>query len=481
MTKQIPITIARGDGIGPEIMDATLKVLGASGAQLKIHEIEVGEKLYNSGFSSGIKPEAWEVLRQTKVLLKSPITTPQGGGMKSLNVTMRKALGLYANVRPCTSLHPFVRTKHPKLDLIIIRENEEDLYAGIEYRQTDEVYQTLKLISRPGSEKICRYAFEYAKANKRKKVTCFSKDNIMKFTDGLFHQVFDEVAKEYPEIENEHYIVDIGAARLADTPEIFDVIVMANLYGDILSDVAAQIAGSVGLAGSSNIGEHCAMFEAIHGSAPLIAGQGIANPSGLLFAASMMLVHIGQPKIGEKIQNAILKTIEDGIHTADIFDATVSKKKVSTSDFTQAVIERLGAKPTLLAAASLSDSGMDLEKVTQLAKPSTEKKSLVGIDIFFHFKDREPALLAEKLKVCATANLTLLLISNRGIQVWPSGSPEIFCTDHWRCRFLATQEILSAELLELLSKINSAGLDFIKTENLYLFDGKRGYSLSQGQ
>ena len=236
------ITVARGDGIGPEIMDATLRIMEAAGASLDIEEIEIGENVYLRGNSAGILPEAWESLRRTRVFLKAPITTPQGGGFKSLNVTIRKVLGLYANVRPCISYHPFVTTKHPKMDVVIVRENEEDLYAGIEHQQTDEVVQCLKLISKPGTEKIIRYAFEYAKAYNRKKVTCFTKDNIMKMTDGLFHKTFDEVGKEYPEIEKEHWIVDIGAAKLADTPENFDVIVMPNLYGDILSDVAAQIA-----------------------------------------------------------------------------------------------------------------------------------------------------------------------------------------------------------------------------------------------
>ena len=237
------ITVAKGDGIGPEIMDATLKVILAAGARIEVDEIAVGEQVYLSGNTSGIAKESWDIIRRNKVFLKAPITTPQGGGYKSLNVTTRKMLGLFANVRPCTSLHPYVETKHPLLDLVIIRENEEDLYAGIEHQQTDEVVQCLKLISRPGCEKIIRYAFEFAKSQGRKKVTCFTKDNIMKQTDGLFHAIFDEIGAEYPELEKEHWIVDIGAAKLADTPEVFDVIVTLNLYGDVLSDVAAQIAG----------------------------------------------------------------------------------------------------------------------------------------------------------------------------------------------------------------------------------------------
>src|SRR4026207_1489403 len=254
MSNPVPITVANGDGIGPEIMEATLQILKEAGAKLQIEMIDIGEKVYLAGNSSGIEPSSWDSLRSTKVFLKAPITTPQGGGFKSLNVTVRKTLGLYANVRPCVSYDPFIDTKHPGMDVVIVRENEEDLYAGIEHRQTNQVYQCLKLISRPGSEKIVRYAFDYARRNSRKKVTCFTKDNIMKMTDGLFHKVFDEIAAEYTDIENEHWIVDIGAAKLADTPEAFDVIVMPNLYGDVLSDVAAQIAGAGGRAGAGGTG-----------------------------------------------------------------------------------------------------------------------------------------------------------------------------------------------------------------------------------
>src|SRR6516164_1623188 len=240
MVTKIPITVAFGDGIGPEIMAATLHIIETAGARIGIEEIEVGEKVYLAGNSAGIEPSAWESLRRTRVFLKAPITTPQGGGYKSLNVTTRTIFGLYANVRPCVSYYPFVETKHPTMDVVIIRENEEDLYTGIEYRQTHDMVESLKLISRPGSEKIVRYAFEYARSHNRKKVTCFMKDNIMKLTDGLFHKVFNEVGAEYPDLEKEHYILDIGSAFVAEKPEKFDVIVLPNLYGDILSDIAAQ-------------------------------------------------------------------------------------------------------------------------------------------------------------------------------------------------------------------------------------------------
>jgi isocitrate dehydrogenase len=475
------ITVAKGDGIGPEIMDATLAILKAAGAALEIDEIEVGEKVYLSGNPAGISPESWDVIRRNKIFLKAPITTPQGGGYKSLNVTTRKFLGLYANVRPCKSLHPFVATKHPEMDLVIVRENEEDLYAGIEHQQTDEVVQCLKLISRPGCEKIIRYAFEYAKQQNRKKVTCFTKDNIMKQTDGLFHQVFNEIALEYPEIENEHWIIDIGAAKMADTPEAFDVIVMPNLYGDILSDVGAQIAGSVGLAGSANIGEECSMFEAIHGSAPRRAGQNLANPSGLLQGAVMMLNHIGQSAVAEKIQNAWLKTLEDGIHTYDIFKEGSSVEKVGTREFAEAVIARLGSKPALLKPVDYAERPpLNLPKYTRKAP---QPKELLGVDVFVHWRGEHAEDLAQRLQLLEQNGVSLQMITNRGIKVWPEGFKETFCTDHWRCRFHAPSgTVLNPAIIpQLLEKALALELEVVKTENLYAFNGKPAFSLGQGQ
>ncbi|GIW86241.1 MAG: isocitrate dehydrogenase [Isosphaeraceae bacterium] len=482
-TPTTPITVAKGDGIGPEIMEATLKILKEAGARLEIEEIEIGEAVYKRGFSAGIEDSAWESLRRTKVFLKAPITTPQGGGFKSLNVTVRKSMGLYANVRPCVSYHPYVATKHPVMDVVIVRENEEDLYAGIEHRQTDEVMQCLKLITRPGCEKIVRYAFEYARQNGRKKVTCFTKDNIMKMTDGLFHKVFEEVAAEYPELVNEHWIVDIGAAKLADTPENFDVIVMPNLYGDILSDVAAQIAGSVGLAGSANIGEHGAMFEAIHGSAPRRAGQNLANPSGLLLGAVMMLVHIGQGDVAERVHNAWLKTLEDGVHTYDIYDESTSTEKVGTKEFAEAVIKRLGQTPTKLKAVHYGKAEpIRVPPFAELRRPPA-KKVTVGVDLFVHDR-RSTAEVAAVVRTAETAKVELKMISNRGVMVWPRGLPETATVDHWRCRFVAkdyAQGLSHADIIEIYGRAVSAGLDVIKTENLCTFDGEPGYSKGQGE
>ena len=478
----VPITVAYGDGIGPEIMEASLRVLTAAGADIAVEPIEIGEKVYMAGQSAGIDPSAWDSLRRTKVFYKAPITTPQGGGFKSLNVTVRKSLGLFANVRPCTGYAPFVATKHPGMDVVVIRENEEDLYAGIEHRQTDEVVQCLKLISRPGCEKIVRYAFEYAKAHGRKKVTCFTKDNIMKLTDGLFHKVFDEIAVDYPDIEAEHWIVDIGAAKLADTPEAFDVVVMPNLYGDVLSDVAAQIAGSVGLAPSANIGLEGAMFEAIHGSAPRRAGQDLANPSGLLLAGVMMLIHIGQPKVAEKVHNAWLRAIEDGLHTYDIHAEGVSAQKLGTAAFAEAVIARLGQQPTRLAPVRYDTSGQGFKLPTVAPKPPA-KKELVGIDIFVHWRGKDAEILAETMKKAENGAYSLAMITNRGVKVWPQGLPETFCTDHWRCRFMAgpNKQFNKAMVVEMLHKLTKAGVDYVKTEHLFTFDGEPGYSLGQGQ
>src|SRR5579875_3284907 len=467
MEGNTPITVAYGDGIGPEIMDATLHIIKAAGARLDIETIEVGEKVYLRGISAGIEPGAWESLRRTRVFLKAPITTPQGGGYKSLNVTTRVMLGLYANVRPCVSYYPFVDTKHPNMDVVIIRENEEDLYTGIEYRQTHDMVESLKLISRPGSEKVI----------------CFIKDNIMKLTDGLFHRVFNEIATEYPDIENESWIVDIGSAKLADTPEAFDVVVLPNLYGDILSDVAAQLAGSVGLAGSANIGESCAMFEAIHGSAPRRAGQNIANPSGLLLAAVMMLVHIHQTDVATIVHNAWLRTIEDGIHTYDIYVEGVSKTKVGTTEFAQAVIERLGKEPHMLKAVHYTTAPARISDDTLTTVSYDEKKTLVGVDVFLDWHSGNAEELGDNFKKVSGHGLELKMITNRGAKVWPEGLPETFNTDHWRCRFTAPHEgdtISHAQIIALLQHIEEAGYDFIKTENLYTFDGKPAYSAVQG-
>lgn len=469
------ITVANGDGIGPEIMAATLQILKESGAELDIHEVEIGEKVYLKGEKTGIAASTWDLIRKSEAFLKAPITTPQGGGFKSLNVTIRTTLGLYANVRPCVAYAPFVATKHPGMNVVIVRENEEDLYMGIEYRQTPEIYTALKVMTRPGCERIIRYAFEYAQTYDRKKVTCFTKDNILKLSDGLFHKVFDEIGAHYPHIEKEHWIVDIGSAKLADTPEAFDVIVLPNLYGDILSDVAAQIAGSVGLAGSANIGTAGAMFEAIHGSAPRRAGQNVANPSGLLLAAIQMLVHLGQPEAAARIHNAWLKTLEEGIHTYDIFKDKTSRQKVGTSEFAKAVISHLGQKPDQLPAVHYAKMKKNHE-MPALSTPPSAKQSIAGVDVLIQADPLEEKL-GDQLSRLPRSNLELKFIYNRGVQVWPQKMEETLCSDGWRCRFIKREKESDMEqIMELLQLLTQKKYKISQVQMLYFYDGEADFS-----
>ncbi|AKS40647.1 NADP-dependent isocitrate dehydrogenase [Wenzhouxiangella marina] len=483
LTQPVDVALAQGDGIGPEITDAVCRILDAAGARVRFVPVTMGERCYLDGVSSGIPAEAWDVIRKHGVLLKGPITTPQGGGYKSLNVTLRKALGLFANVRPCRAWHPWIETRHPDMDVLIVRENEEDTYAGIEHRQTNEVTQCLKLISSPGSERLIRYAFELARAQGRKRVDCFSKDNIMKLTDGLFHRIFDRVAEEYPDIESGHMIIDIGTALLADRPERFDVIVAPNLYGDIISDVAAQITGSVGLGGSANIGEGIAMFEAVHGSAPDIAGQDLANPSGLLLAAIEMLRYIGDGETANRVFAAWTATLADGLHTADIHRPGHSRERLGTRAFADAVIERLDESSE---AARQAEATAWPNVKSSWPEPARAEKTLIGVDVFLDWDqaDRDPKVLGEQVRALDEGlPVRLSLITNRGVKVFPEGLPETRCTDHWRCRFRAEdgQTIEHKDVIALLQRFADAGLDFIKTEQLYAFDGVPGFSLGQGE
>lgn len=473
------IAIARGDGIGPEIMDATLRILEAAGAQFDSTFITIGKKAYDAGIMNGISDEDWQVVKECGVLLKAPLTTPQGGGYKSVNVTLRKGFGMFSNVRPVRTFEPFIHSKHANVDMVIVRENEEDLYAGVEYRQTLNTCHSVKFISRTGTEMIIRYAFEYARANGRKKVTALVKDNIMKITDGLFHSTFKLVGQEYPEIQQEVIIVDIGMARVADTPEDFDVVVTQNLYGDIVSDIASQISGSVGQAGSMNIGHGCAMFEAVHGSAPDIAGQGIANPSGLLNGALLMLNHIGQGDVAEKIGNAWLKTIEDGHHTADI--AEDKSKALNTQEFADAVIEHLGQKPEELIEMKGAKGEITLPEHHQTTRTQRTKR-LVGVDIFVDWDGTDPQEIGQKVEALSTDQAKLFAISSRGLKMYPTKDPVTAVTDHWRCRFKSTGETITYnDIVTLLQKFEDAELSWTKSENLFTFDHENGFSLMQGE
>ncbi len=471
------ITVAYGDGIGPEIMESVLQILSHAKTGLEVETIEIGEKIYNKGFSSGISDDVWEVIKRNKVLLKAPITTPLGKGYKSLNVTFRRTLELFANIRPSLSYYPFVG-KFKNMDVVIVRENEEDLYSGIEYRFTQNANIAMKLISTSGCEKIIRYAFEYARINKRNKVTCVTKSNILKITDGCFQEIFLKIAPEYPDIKAEHMLVDIASAKLANNPENFDVIVTLNLYGDIMSDIASEVSGSVGLAGSANIGKEYAMFEAVHGSAPDIAGKDIANPSGLLNSAIMMLKHLGKNHEAEMIYNAWLKTIEEGLHTADMFNSEKSTKKLSTSEFTQAVIHNFNNKPSLLI--SKFQSATNERILIKETLNNNEKSELIGVDIFIKTQFT-PELIAKLQKLDDI--LKLHMVSNRGLLIWPKvlRNAEL---DFSRFRFLKAKKeyrISQSNVLELYKKIVELDLDIVSIINLFSYDDNIGFSLAQGE
>ncbi|UTO55780.1 isocitrate dehydrogenase [Neoehrlichia mikurensis] len=469
------ITVAYGDGIGPEIMEAVLLIIKEAQVNIAIETIEIGSNLYNKEWPSGIAPSSWESIKRTKVLLKSPIMTPQGKGHKSLNVALRKMLGLYANIRPCISYFPIIDTKFPNLNIVVIRENEEDTYTGIEHRLTHDSFQCTKISTQSASEKICNYAFNYARNNNRKKVSCLAKDNIMKMTDGIFHKSFNKVANHYPDIFSDFYIVDIGMAKVANAPEDFDVIVTTNLYGDILSDIIALLSGSIGLAGSANIGDKYAMFEAVHGSAPDIAGHNIANPSGLLNAAVQMLIHLKKFDKAEIIYNALLKTLEDGIHTSDIYNAKISTTKASTKEFTKAIVNNLGANPTQLQKLSLPKELSQETYCYDVTQKS--KKTLVGVDITIDYNQTNIKDIAESLSTLNSV-LQLILIHSKGLELWPNLPYYITYLDQISCRFYIKdkkENIDNNDIYNLLLSITQKEINVIKTENLYFYDDNPGF------
>ena len=494
------ITLAYGDGIGPEIMEAVLEIVRHSGVMIPMETVSVGREMYEKGIDTGIPEDAWRTILRNEALLKAPITTPQGGGYRSLNVELRKRLGLYSNIRHCISYSPVINGAK-KMDMIIIRENEEDIYSGIEYRLTADCYSSLKLITESESQKICRYAFEHARAYGRKKVTCMSKDNIMKMTDGAFHRAFDMVAKEYDDLENEHYIIDIGSARIANRPSDFDVIVTENLYGDIISDIAAEVSGSVGMVGSSNIGNEYAMFEAIHGSAPDIAGQDVANPSGLLNAAVQMLIHLGSIKEANSISNAWLKTLEDGIHTADIYQENMSKQKVGTKDFGLAVIENLGNVPSNLFGKieysdNISYNDARTKTITNVVEDQQVNTSIIGVDLYIDIHEKP---LSEIIALLTSddiqeSGLLCKAVSSKGLVLWPvvagivlENNSDLLC-----CRFVSKdlkcdgnleedKLISNKDIRELLRIVeDDMGLYITQFVKLRSFDNKPGFYNTSG-
>lgn len=489
MNNPITISVAKGDGIGPEIMDAVLSIFEVARVPLNYEFIEMGKSYYDKGYSTGMTPEAKESVEKNGILFKGPMETPKGKGVKSINVTARKTWSTFANRRHFRSLNG-VETVFSKagipVDITIIRENIEGTYGGIEHMLTQDVALCRRFITRPGSEQVHRFAFEMARKEGFSKVTCAHKANIMKITDGLFLDVFYEVAKNYPEIEANDIIVDDLAMKLVAKPQLFEVVVLTNLQGDIMSDLCAGLVGGLGFAPSANIGENISIFEAVHGTAPDIAGKNIANPTALLLSGLMMLKHVGLMEHAALIENALLYTLEQGVHTGDFGDKNT--KNYSTTEFAKVIADNLGKTPALNKARS----GTNNIIYKQPQKPQNQKvmvtpraadiaETVVGIDIFIE-STQTADLIAPVVQKHLTPELKLIMISNRGTQVWPSGSVFTECVDHYRIRIEAANDnTLNTDTLFELCKNISRDFYITSTEMLRKYGDKIGYSLAQGQ
>jgi isocitrate dehydrogenase len=472
------ITVLPGDGIGPEVVDAALAIIKATGVPVEFEICEAGARAFQKGIVTGIPKETIESIERTRVVLKGPLETPIGHGNRSANVTLRTLFETYGNIRPVREL-PGVQTAFTgrNLDIVIVRENIEDLYAGIEYMQTPGVAEGLKLISREGCEKIVKLAFAFCIAEERKAVHCATKANIMKLTEGLLQRTFEEFAPQYPSIVSKHILIDNCAHQLAMRPEQFDVIVTTNMNGDILSDLTSGLTGGLGFAPSANIGNDVSIFEAVHGSAPDIAGKNKANPTALVLSGAMMLRHVGEGKAANDVEQAVLVALESGIRTSDMIGV---QNPASTTEFTQAVISSLGKR-------SKVSPPRDYKKV-QLppATPgvnvvSVASRRLIGLDVYIE-SDLDPAKLAAALELVAKPSpLKLQMITNRGAMVFPSSGRRVSLVDHFRCRFVlrdAAAALTDVEILALLGTIG-ARHRWMHIEKLQDFDGQQAFSKSQ--
>ncbi len=478
------IAVAKGDGIGPEIMEAVLYIMQSAGAQIEPKYVDMGKEYYEQGHSTGMTPQSKQIIEETGILFKGPMETPKGGGMKSINVTARKVWSTYANKRVFKSL-PGVETVFSKgnipIDITIVRENIEDTYGGIEHMLTHDVALCRRFITRPGSLQIHRYTFDMARKKGAKKVTCGHKANIMKITDGLFLECFYEVAKEYPEIIANDVIVDDLAMKLVVKPQDFDVIVLPNLQGDIISDLCAGLVGGLGFAPSANIGDNISIFEAVHGTAPDIVGKNIANPTSLLLSGTMLLRHIGQVKAAQNIENALLKTLLSGFHTPD-FHQTDSKL-VGTKEFASAIVKNLGG-------ISFDDDNYDFEIPSKIRTENLMIESsfhgsaeIMGVDLFIE-SNRLPAQVGNIFQVLLDREKwKLVTISNRGTQVYPTGSVYTECINQYRVRVECAEENGKASQQEILklAVLVSDTYKICSLEMLMSYNGKKGYSLAQGQ
>jgi len=477
-TAKRKITVLPGDGIGPEVVDSALEIIKATGVAVEFEKCEVGARAFQKGIVTGIPKETIQSIERTKVVLKGPLETPIGYGNRSANVTLRTLFETYGNIRPVREL-PGVQTAFTgrALDIVIVRENIEDLYTGIEYMQTPGVAESLKLISREGSEKIVKLAFSYAIAEGRKAVHCATKANILKLTEGLLQHTFEEIAPQYPSITSKHILIDNAAHQLAMRPEQFDVIVTTNMNGDILSDLTSGLTGGLGFAPSANIGNDVSIFEAVHGSAPDIAGKNKANPTALVLSGAMMLRHIGEGKAANDVEQAVLVTLESGIRTSDMMG---DEKPASTTEFTAAVISNLGKTSRLSPP----------KKYTKVELPpaqhgvnvvKTKERKLTGFDVFME-SDLSPKVLAADLeKLTASSPLKLEMITNRGAVVFPASERKVSLVDHYRCRFVQrdpTAKFGDTEILSLLGAVGSKHR-WMHVEKLQEFDGEAAYSKSQ--
>lgn len=481
------IAVAKGDGIGPEIMEAVLGIFDANKVGLEYQYVDMGKWVFDKGFSNGMTPEAQQTIEELGILFKGPMETPKGKGVKSVNVTARKTWNTYANKRTFLTLHGvdtvFSKAGIP-IDITIVRENIEDTYGGIEHMLTHDVALSRRFITRPGSLQVIRYAFEMARQKNAKRITCGHKANIMKLTDGLFLECFYEVAKEYTDLKADDKIVDDLAMQLVVKPEQFDVIVMTNLQGDIISDLCAGLVGGLGFAPSANIGDHISIFEAVHGTAPDIAGKNIANPTALLLSGLAMLRHLGYLHNSAVIENALLYTLESGIRTGDFGDR--SKPALNTTDFAQAIIGNFGKSPKLNARQVLANrpetpAVCHLDRNSMMVSRETEDEKIVGVDLFIESIE-QPEMIARKCQHHGGIKFKLISISNRGTQVWPTGSRYTNLVNQYNLRFETLEE-------QPLSQLDIIGLyvslcgDFkiCSLELLNMWGGKRAYSLAQGQ
>lgn len=466
-----------GDGIGPEIAEATGRIIEAAGAKVEFETCVAGGKAFAAGVKSGVPDETLESIKRNRVALKGPLATPIGHGERSANVTLRKVFETFGNIRPAREL-PGIETPFAgrNLDIVVVRENVEDLYAGIEYMQTPGVAETLKLITRKGCEKISRLALEYARSNGRRKVHYATKANIMKLSEGMLKRVFEEIAPEYNDIEVEHIIIDNCAHLLAKNPEIFDVIVTTNMNGDIISDLTSGLVGGLGFAPSANLGNHVAIFEAVHGTAPDIAGQNKANPTSLLLSAVMMLRHLDEFEVAENIEHALYVTLEDGkALTGDI--APKGQVPVGTTAFTQAVIDNLGRRSE--RAPKHEYKHMRIPEVSPAPVTVTpDSRAEVGIDVFIEADTSADTLAAELQILCEDTNLALQMITNRGAVVYPDTGGFSDCVDHWRCRFIAKDgdtNLSDSDFVPLIQKIGKE-YKWMHIEKLAEYDGKAAFS-----